>query len=72
MPTREFSSGKIPPVPAEYGGRWVVWNADHSQIVADGESFLELWQLVRERKIENPTFEKVPRADVRFIGSRFR
>lgn len=57
-------------VPAEYGGKWVAWNSDHARIVAQSNSMEELWQLVRAQKISDPIFEKVPRADARFVGAR--
>lgn len=58
------------PVPREYAGKWVAWSSDHSRIVAHSQSIAELWKIVREQHLEDPVFEKVPRADVRFVGAR--
>jgi hypothetical protein len=70
MPTKsvDFTPGK--PVPLEYAGKWVAWSSDHSQVVAHCDSIEELWRLVRERKISDPIYEKVPHSDVRFVGMR--
>jgi hypothetical protein len=70
MPTKSFDPRSTTVVPVEYAGKWVAWSADHSQIVAHSDNLRSLWQLVRDQKIENPIFEKVPRADVRFVGVR--
>jgi hypothetical protein len=38
--------------------------------MAYAESLPTLRQVVREQRLDDPIFEKVPRADVRFIGLR--
>jgi hypothetical protein len=58
------------PVPLEYAGKWVAWNSDHSRIVAHSDNMQSLWQMVREQHISDPVFEKVLRADVKFVGRR--
>lgn len=58
----------VPPVPVEYGGKWVAWSADHSRVLAHSERFEELWRLINEQQIPDPVFEKVPRSDVRLVG----
>lgn len=75
MPNKRVASCTLDPhstkpVPIEYAGKWVAWASDHSQIVADSDSIERLWQIVQERCILNPIFEKVPRSDVRFVGLR--
>ena len=70
MPTKPVDPQITQPVPVEYAGKWVAWLADHSQIVAHSESVRELWQIVHDRRIADPVFEKIPRADVRFVGMR--
>lgn len=70
MPTRSVSTQSSKTVPIEFSGKWVAWNSDHSRIVAHAKSLQEIWELVRESKVEDPVFEKVPRADVRFVGMR--
>lgn len=69
MPIKPTSNARHH-VPIEYAGKWVAWNADHSQIVAYSDSMQSLWQLVRVQNIANPVFEKVLRADVKFVGRR--
>ena len=70
MPTRPVASGRPTAVRAELSGKWIVWNAEHSQIVAQAETLQELWQFARLNQIRDPVFEKVPRAEVRFVGTR--
>jgi hypothetical protein len=70
MPTKALDSKSRFPVPVEYAGRWIAWNSDHSQILADSDSIQTLWRTVRARGIPDPIFEKVPRSDVRFVGGR--
>ncbi len=62
MPTKPFDPKSTTAVPIEYSGKWVAWNADHSQIVAHSSSMQVLWQVVRDQKIVSPIFEKIPRA----------
>lgn len=57
-----------PPVPAEFGNKWVAWSPDHMQILASAETFRELWQEVQRKKIEGAIIERVPPANARFVG----
>ena len=70
MPTRIADPGRPKAVPVELAGKWVAWNAEHTRVVAHAETLQALWQAVRKEKIDDPVFEKVPRADVRFVGMR--
>ena len=70
MPTKPVDLRGTNPVPIEYAGKWVAWAPDHSQILAHSESIQELWQIARDRRISDPIFEKVPRSDVSFVGTR--
>lgn len=70
MPTRMHNDRTISSVPLEFSGKWVAWNSDHTRIVASADSLSALWQIVRGEQIEDPVIEKVPRADVRFVGAR--
>ena len=70
MPTRIADPGRPLAIPIKMGGQWVAWNAEHTRIVAHAETLQELWQAVREMQIDDPVFEKVPRAEVRFVGAR--
>lgn len=70
MPTRPIDARTIPAIPVEFSGKWIAWNSDHSRIVAQADDLQTLWQFVRESNIEDPVFERVPLADVRFVGMR--
>jgi hypothetical protein len=70
MPTRKTDQASPSAVPAVMGGKWIAWNAEHTQIVAQAESMYQIWQQVKEKQIDDPIFEKVPFADVRFVGAR--
>jgi|688.fasta_scaffold1755983_2 carotenoid cleavage dioxygenase-like enzyme len=70
MPKRRADQGRPSAVPFELGGKWVAWNAEHTRIVAHAETLQQLWQAAQEKQIDDPIFEKVPRADVRFVGAR--
>jgi hypothetical protein len=70
MPTKPVDPRATSPVPLEYAGKWVAWASDHSQILAQSDSIQELWQIVQDRGIPDPIFEKVPRSDMRFVGTR--
>jgi carotenoid cleavage dioxygenase-like enzyme len=70
MPTRKVDNVRPSAVPAELGGKWVAWNAEHTCIVAHAETLQQLWQVTQETRLDDPIFEKVPLADVRFVGAR--
>jgi hypothetical protein len=70
MPTRIADPCCPKAVPIELAGKWVAWNAEHTRIVAHADTLQLLWQAVRDEQIDDPVFEKVPRADVRFAGTR--
>lgn len=70
MPTKPVDPQSTNAGPIEYASKWIAWNSDHWQIVAHSESMKELWRVVRERGIPDPVFEKVPRSNVRFVGTR--
>ena len=61
MPTRKADPKRPFAVPAELGGKWVAWNAEHTRIVAQAETLQQLWQAAQEKQIDDPVFEKVPR-----------
>ncbi len=70
MPTRKVDTARPTTVPAELGGNGLLWNAEHTCIIAQAETLQQLWQATKERRIDDPIFEKVPLADVRFVGAR--
>lgn len=70
MPTKSIAPQATQPVPPEFGGKWVAWVSDHSRIAAQSDTLQELWRIVHDRDIVDPVFEKVPHADVRFVGMR--
>jgi hypothetical protein len=70
MPTRLDDTRMSRAVPVEFAGKWVAWKSDHSRILAHADTLQQLWQIVREEHIQDPVFEKVPRADLRFVGMR--
>jgi len=70
MPTKPVNPQSTKGVPLEYAGKWVAWNSDHTEIVACSDNIQELWQMAKAQCIANPIFEKVPRADVRFMGTQ--
>ena len=56
-----------PPVPKEYGGKWIAWNSDATRIIASGASLANCAALAAESGEGDPQFEKVPRPDLRII-----
>ena len=68
MPARTPVNLTAAVVPAEFSGKWIAWSADHSHIVAHSDTMPDLWQQVRNQRVADPIFEKVPRSDVRFVG----
>ena len=70
MPTKPVRSVSPNAVPVKYAGKWVVWNSDHSQIVASADTVKDVWRIAHEQLVSDPVFEKVPRSDVRFVGMR--
>ncbi len=70
MPTRPLSEAKESAVPIKYSGKWVAWNKDRTKIVAAADSFKEIFAIASQQQIDDPVFEKVPRADTVFIGAR--
>lgn len=70
MPTRTTNPQLPKGVPLEFAGKWVAWNTGHTHIIAHADSLHQLWQIVREENVDDPVFERVPRTDVRFVGTR--
>lgn len=70
MPIRSADLCRASAVPAELGGKWVAWNTEHTRIVAQAETLQQLWRTTREKQINDPVFEKIPRSEVRFVGAQ--
>ncbi len=70
MPTKRMERKTASTVPVEFAGKWVAWSSDHSQILASDQSLQALWKMAKEQDLRDPVFEKVPRADVSFVGMR--
>lgn len=68
MPQKPTHKATGQPVPAELGGKWIAWAADHARIVAYSDRLSDLWKIVSDQGISDPVFEKVPAADVRLVG----
>lgn len=58
-----------PVVPKEYAGRWIAWNAAANKIIASGDDLPTVAKKAQAAGEAHPSFEKVPRADVRIIGA---
>ena len=64
---RDKATGRVI-VPKEYAGKWVAWSTAGDAIVASGET---LPAVIRAAKITgeaDPSFEKIPPANVRLVG----
>lgn len=53
---------EIPPI--EVCGKWVAWSGRH--VVASGETLAEVKEKVELANIEDPSYELIPPANVRF------
>jgi len=58
-----------PVVPKEYAGKWIAWDRKERTIIASGRTFAEVKRAAEQAGEAKPLLEKVPRADVRFVGS---
>ena len=67
--TENTAGQQPPPVPAEYGNKWIAWSSDHMRILASAETLRELWQEIQTRNIEGAVIERVPPANARFVGT---
>jgi hypothetical protein len=54
------------PVPAEYVGKWIAWDADRTRIVAGGSEFKETRDRAVEAGCPHPVLQKIPRGP--FVG----
>jgi hypothetical protein len=56
------------PVPAEYEGQWIAWNADRTTIVASGADMSEVRSQALGRGCTRPILPRIPPAP--FVGNR--
>ena len=62
---------RIPPVvPKEFAGQWVAWNSDASAIIANGPDLKAVMHDAEKTGEAEPSFERIPRHDVRLVGAR--
>jgi len=59
---------KAPLVPKKYAGKWVAWNHEHTHIIASARTFAAARSAARTKGESDPLLDKVPSADVRFVG----
>lgn len=61
-----------PPAPIEFAGEWVAWNQAHNEVVAHGDDLEAVYDAALAAGHPNAVFQKVPEADVYFIGASIR
>ena len=54
------------PVPAEFGGQWVAWNEDRTEILAHGANMSEVREEAVSRGYARPVLQKIPHGP--FVG----
>ena len=59
----------LPAAPIEYAGQWVAWNKQQTKIVAHGFKVAEVHEAALAAGHPKAIFQKVPEADVYFIGA---
>ena len=59
---------EYPIVPLEYAGMWIAWNNERTRIIASGRTVEEVVKAAAEAGETDPMFDKVPKANVRFVG----
>lgn len=69
MPTEQIP--KLPRIPKEYAGKWIAWDREQKRIIASGRTFAEVRQAAMELGEPEPLMDKVPAADLRFVGMNF-
>ena len=67
--TRKAKTDQLPAAPIEYAGQWVAWNKQQTKIVAHGFKVAEVHEAALAAGHPKAIFQKVPEADVYFIGA---
>ena len=57
------SARGIPVVPREYGGKWIAWNHEGTQILAAADDLIGAEQAARRTGENRPRLEKVPHTE---------
>jgi len=68
MPTERGNCRPI--VPIEYAGLWIAWNREATRIVASGRTLDDAIRAAEAAGEEEPSFEKLPKANVRIVSLR--
>jgi len=55
-------------VPIEYAGQWIAWNREKMRIFGSGATLEDAVRAAEEARETQPSFAKVPKANVRFVG----
>lgn len=63
---------RCPAVPRKYAGQWIAWDHDHTRIIASGTTYAEARDAAVAAGESDPLLDKIPRADVRFVGGGLR
>jgi hypothetical protein len=63
---RENHRGVI--VPKTFSGKWIAWNSTGDAIIASGETLKSVIDAAKNAGEDDPSFEKVPPANVRLVG----
>ena len=69
MTLDEFTArfpNRAKPVPEQYAGHWVAWNAEGTEIISHGDSLSEVLDQAIAYGCSQPTFQHVPRGP--FVG----
>ena len=66
---RKMEPKTLPAAPIEFAGQWVAWNKQQTKIVAHGFKIAEVHQTALAAGHPKAIFQKVPEADVYFIGA---
>ena len=65
---RNVEPKTLPAAPIEYAGQWVAWNKQQTKIVEHGFKIAEVHQAALAAGHPKAIFQKVPEADVYFMG----
>ncbi len=66
---RKTEPKTLPAAPIEFAGQWVAWNKQQTRIVAHGFKIAEVHEAALAARHPKAIFQKVPEADVYFIGA---